>query len=236
MVLRGINKGEEGSYTCETSNKGGSANDSIKVIVDSKTLKFCWYSWNLARKEHLIDDTVEYTFLIENAWNQEKHWTPTTWHVVNLLQAKSNKLFTDSKHRWWELSTLLGLITLSEDWNIRLKINDGSQWNQNILTKDQECSFGSQTKTNTVTVENAVTVISAHKQHTTLRLINHSITKSYRPNISIISNQFRKIELWLTPSKQPSDITISRNTQDFYTWRVIQKFENSQKLKKNSFI
>ena len=41
MVLRSIKKGEEGTYTCETSNKGGSANDSIKVIVDSKTLKFC---------------------------------------------------------------------------------------------------------------------------------------------------------------------------------------------------
>ena len=38
LVLRGIKKEQEGTYTCETSNKGGSANDSIKVIVDSKTL------------------------------------------------------------------------------------------------------------------------------------------------------------------------------------------------------
>ena len=37
LVLRGIKKEQEGTYTCETSNDGGSANDSIKVIVDSKT-------------------------------------------------------------------------------------------------------------------------------------------------------------------------------------------------------
>ena len=41
MILRSIKKDQEGNYTCETSNEGGSANDSIKVIVDSKTLKFC---------------------------------------------------------------------------------------------------------------------------------------------------------------------------------------------------
>ena len=41
MVLSSIKKEQEGTYTCETSNEGGSANDSIKVIVDSKTLKFC---------------------------------------------------------------------------------------------------------------------------------------------------------------------------------------------------
>ena len=38
LVLQGIKKQQEGTYTCETSNEGGSANDSIKVIVDSKTL------------------------------------------------------------------------------------------------------------------------------------------------------------------------------------------------------
>ena len=43
MVLRSIKKEQEGTYTCQASNEGGSANDSIKVIVDSKTLKFCWY-------------------------------------------------------------------------------------------------------------------------------------------------------------------------------------------------
>ena len=41
VVLRSIKKEQEGTYTCETSNGGGSANDSIKVIVDSKALKFC---------------------------------------------------------------------------------------------------------------------------------------------------------------------------------------------------
>ena len=40
MVLRSIKKEQEGTYTCETSYEGGSANDNIKVIVDSKTL-FC---------------------------------------------------------------------------------------------------------------------------------------------------------------------------------------------------
>ena len=39
MVLRNIKKEQEGTYTCETSNEGGSTKDSIKIIVDSKTLK-----------------------------------------------------------------------------------------------------------------------------------------------------------------------------------------------------
>ena len=41
IVLRSIRKDQEGTYTCQASNKGGSANDSINVVVDSKTLKFC---------------------------------------------------------------------------------------------------------------------------------------------------------------------------------------------------
>ena len=41
LVVRGIKKEQEGTYTCEASNNGGSANDSIEVNVDSKTLKFC---------------------------------------------------------------------------------------------------------------------------------------------------------------------------------------------------
>ena len=38
MVLRSIKKEQEGTYSCETSNEGGSAKDSIKIVVDSKTL------------------------------------------------------------------------------------------------------------------------------------------------------------------------------------------------------
>ena len=38
MILWSIEKEQEGNYTCETSNEGGSAKDSIEVIVDSKTL------------------------------------------------------------------------------------------------------------------------------------------------------------------------------------------------------
>ena len=38
MILWGIKKEQEGNYTCETSNEGGSAKDSIELIVDSKTL------------------------------------------------------------------------------------------------------------------------------------------------------------------------------------------------------
>ena len=39
MILRSIKKEQEGTYTCETSNAGGSAKDNIKVIVDGKTLQ-----------------------------------------------------------------------------------------------------------------------------------------------------------------------------------------------------
>ena len=38
MILRSIKKKQQGSYTCETSNAGGPANDSIEVIVDGKIL------------------------------------------------------------------------------------------------------------------------------------------------------------------------------------------------------
>ena len=38
MILRSIKKEQEGTYTCETSNEGGSAKDSVKVIVDGRTL------------------------------------------------------------------------------------------------------------------------------------------------------------------------------------------------------
>ena len=41
VALRSIKKEQEGTYTCETSNEGGSTKDTIKVIVDSKTLRFC---------------------------------------------------------------------------------------------------------------------------------------------------------------------------------------------------
>ena len=41
MTLRSIKKDQEGTYTCETSNDGGSAEDSIKIVVDSKTFRFC---------------------------------------------------------------------------------------------------------------------------------------------------------------------------------------------------
>ena len=39
MVLRSIKKEQEGTYTCGTSNPGGSAKDNIKVIVDGETLQ-----------------------------------------------------------------------------------------------------------------------------------------------------------------------------------------------------
>ena len=38
MVLSSIKKEQEGTYTCETSYEGGSAEDKVKVIVDGKTL------------------------------------------------------------------------------------------------------------------------------------------------------------------------------------------------------
>ena len=41
LVLRDIKKEHEATYTCEASNGAGSANDSIKVNVDGKTLNFC---------------------------------------------------------------------------------------------------------------------------------------------------------------------------------------------------
>ena len=39
MVLRSIKKEQEGNYTCETSNEGGSAKESVEVIVDGRTLQ-----------------------------------------------------------------------------------------------------------------------------------------------------------------------------------------------------
>ena len=39
MVLGSIKKEQEGNYTCETSNAGGSAKDSVEVIVDGRTLQ-----------------------------------------------------------------------------------------------------------------------------------------------------------------------------------------------------
>ena len=41
LALRDIKKEQEGTYTCEASNRGGTASDSIKVIVDSKTFNLC---------------------------------------------------------------------------------------------------------------------------------------------------------------------------------------------------
>ena len=38
LALWGLKKEQEGTYTCEKRNEAGSANDSVKVIVDSKTL------------------------------------------------------------------------------------------------------------------------------------------------------------------------------------------------------
>ena len=60
--------------------------------------------------------------------------------------------------------------------NIRLKINNGSQCNQKILgTTEQQCISGSQTKTNTVTVENAMKATSDQKQQTPMRLFLNSL-------------------------------------------------------------
>ena len=39
MVLRSIKKEQEGNYTCETINAGGSGKDNIEVIVDGKSCK-----------------------------------------------------------------------------------------------------------------------------------------------------------------------------------------------------
>jgi len=39
MLLRSIKKEQEGNYTCEISNVGGSAKDSVEVIVDGKTFQ-----------------------------------------------------------------------------------------------------------------------------------------------------------------------------------------------------
>ena len=62
LLLRSIKKDQEGTYSCETSNEGGSASASIEVIVNSKTSKFDWYALNVAIKENLIHLPLKYTF------------------------------------------------------------------------------------------------------------------------------------------------------------------------------
>ena len=57
---------------------------------------------------------------------------------------------------------------------MHFKINNGSQCNQKILsTTEQECISGSHTKTNTVTMENAMKATSDQKQESPMSPINH---------------------------------------------------------------
>ena len=196
MVLRNIKKDQEGTYTCETSNEGGSAKASIKVIVDSKTLMFCWYAWNVARKEHLIDPTVhEIHFFNAECRRSRKafQWKPKIWYVMNPLLAKSNELLTDSfflktVNENYKQSVVTS--TFSEDWKICLKINDGFQRNQNILTTDQECIFGSQTKTNIV--ENTMKAISDQKSQRRNTLRSSNRTLPYTIQTTLKYNYFKK--------------------------------------------
>ena len=52
-------------------------------------------------------------------------------------------------------------------------------------------------------------------------------------NVSRISNQFRKIEFWLMPPKQPLDITISRNdTKKSPSGLHLEKFRRVRKFAK----
>ena len=75
-----------------------------------------------------------------------------------------------------------------------------------------------------------------------LRRQTHSkcgrLLKNQRRNISRISNQFRKIEFWLIPPKQPFDITLSRNDINKSPSALhLEKFREIQKfLKKHIFI
>ena len=59
------------------------------------------------------------------------------------------------------------------------------------------------------------------------------IVNRFKKLLLIISNQFRKIEFWLLPPKQPFDVTVSTNdikkSQELYVWRSLEKFENSKK-------
>ena len=60
------------------------------------------------------------------------------------------------------------------------------------------------------------------------------IIKSQSRNISTISNQFQNFEFWLIPPKHPlSELfqeMILRNPQALYILRILEKFENSQKI------
>jgi len=62
--------------------------------------------------------------------------------------------------------------------------------------------------------------------------------KSRCRTVSGISNQFRKIEFWLIPPKQPFDITISRNdTKKSPSGLHLEKFRRVRKFaKKYNFI
>ena len=84
-----------------------------------------------------------------------------------------------------------------------------------------------------MTVENAMKATSEQKQQTPMRLINNWIIKSHRPNISRISNQFRKIELWLTPSKQPWYNYFKKYYQEIPKPFTFREFYKSSKIRKN---
>ena len=60
------------------------------------------------------------------------------------------------------------------------------------------------------------------------------VLKSQCRNISRISNQFQKIEFWFIPTKQPLERLfqkmILKISHALCIWRILEKFENSQKM------
>ena len=76
LVLQSIKKEQKGTYTCETSNEGGSASDSTNIIVDSKAYEsfvdlFDFHT--IVTRNSIVKNIYVKAFSMGNAEGQVQH-------------------------------------------------------------------------------------------------------------------------------------------------------------------